>query len=311
MKSKKNKNEFHSDFSVGKVRIGGEKSEIPSVLIASIFYMRHKIVKNEILGTIDEIEAGRLIDNCQKLSDRYGVGLMLDVIASTEKALVNYIKFIKGISDVPVLINSSNPEVRIEALKKLVDLGLHDGIVYNSINSFGTDKELECLASLPIDTAVVQAYSVKLKNPNGPLKALLGDSKNLGIIEKVRKTGIKKIMVDIPILDLSSIGLVSYSTKIIKEALSVPVGTAPANAAYSTEWLKDRRNITLDQFRMINASLNVYLIANGSNFLFFGPIENADMVFPACALADAMNVYGARHLGFSPISDSHPMYFVL
>jgi len=110
---------------------------------------------------------------------------------------------------------------------------------------------------------------------------------------------------------MSSVGLVAHSAKIVKERLGVPVGTAPANATYTSSWLKERTNISVEQFRVIDATVNAYLVANGCNFLFFGPIEGASWVFPACAFVDAVNVYGARHLGVNPATESHPMYVVL
>ena len=35
----------------------------------------------------------------------------------------------------------------------------------------------------------------------------------------------------------------------------------------------------------------------GANFVLYGPIENAEAVFPACAMADAIIAYNARRFG--------------
>ncbi len=48
---------FAKTFEVGNVRVGGSHSQIPTVLIGSIFYMRHKIVKDEMSGDFDENRA--------------------------------------------------------------------------------------------------------------------------------------------------------------------------------------------------------------------------------------------------------------
>jgi len=117
--------------------------------------------------------------------------------------------------------------------------------------------------------------------------------------------------VDIPTLDMSSMGLMGQSAQIIKEKLGVPVGTAPSNATYTNPWIRNRTNISVEQFRVVDATVNAYLVANGCNFLFFGPIEGAKWVFPACAMVDAINVYGARKQGAKPASESHPMYKIL
>lgn len=299
---------FCDKFQINNVKIGGIKSEIPTVLIASIFYMRHKIVKNESEGIFDEEAARRLICHCCEIAERLGIGFMLDVIGTTPQALVRYVRFIKEVSDVPVLINSTTAEVRISALKQLAEADQLQGVVYNSINSFGTDEEMDILSKLPVEAAVIQAYSIKSKKPDGPLKSIIGSKNSKGLMDKILKSGIKNIMVDIPILDLSSVGTIGYSARLIKNALGVPVGTAPANATYTSEWLRNRSNVSLEQFRMLNATVASYLAANDCNFLFFGPIEGADWVFPACALTDAMNVYGARHLGINPCDENHSIY---
>lgn len=304
-------NYFQEVFSIGNAKIGGFNSQIPTVLIGSIFYMRHRIVKNDESGEFDELAAAKLIENCQYWSDKLGLGFMLDVVGATSRALINYIKFIKKVTPAPVLINSTMPETRISALRELADAGMLDRIMYNSINPFSTEEEVLALTELPVEAAVVQAYNPRSKKPDGPLKALVGDTNKSGMLEVAQKCGINKIIVDIPTLDMSSIGLVAHSAKLIKENLRVPVGTAPANATYTSQWLRNRANLTQEQFRILDATINSYLAANGCNFLFFGPIEGASWVFPACAMVDAVNVYGARHLGFSPDSESHPMFVVL
>lgn len=302
---------FEKIFEIGNVKVGGYNSQIPTVLIGSIFYMRHKIVRNDETGEFDEPAAAKLIENCQSWADKLGMGFMLDVVGSTPRALINYVKFIKKVSATPILINSTLPKTRIEAVKCLAEADLLDSVIYNSLNPFCTEEEIDTLVDMPIEAAVVQAYNPKSKKPDGPLKVLLEDEEEGGILGIARKCGINKIMVDIPTLDMSSVGLVAHSAKIIKERLRVPVGTAPANATYTSSWLRNRNSITAEQFRVLDATVNAYLVANGCNFLFFGPVEGAGWVFPACAMVDAINVYGARYLGFNPSTESHPMYVVL
>lgn len=306
----KEKTNFNEQFRIGRVQVGGIKSCNPTTLIGSIFYMRHKIVKDEETGVIDEKAAEKLITDTDNLADQLSMGLMLDVIGTTPQALINYVKFIKKVSDVPILLNSTTADVRISAVRELAEMDMLDNIVYNSINPHGTDEEIDVLSEVPIDAAVVQVYSMKTKKPDWPIKAFFGHNNSPGIIDKVRRTKIKNIMVDIPALDLASIGTIPYSVEFLRQELSVPIGTAPANATYTSEWTKTQAQKNYEILRMLNANVCSYLIANNCNFLFFGPLEGADRVFQSCALADAMNIYGARHLGLAPASDNHPIYKV-
>ncbi len=303
--------EFLSSFEIGKVKVGCHNSQLPTVLIGSIFYMRHKIVKDDQEGKFDEIAAAKLIEKASNLANSLRLSLMLDVIGATSKALIRYIKFVKKVSDVPILINSTSPETRVEAVKELAEDGLLDDIVYNSINHFSTEEEIQALASLPIEAAVVQAYNLRSKSPNSPLKALIGDKDRPGLLDAARRCNIVKIMVDIPTLDMASIGALPYSAKIITEKLQLPVGTAPANATYASAWLKDRSRSIHEDFRVIDATASAYLVANRFDFLFFGPIEGGEWILPACALVDALNAYGDRYLGQAPAVDRHPMHVVL
>ena len=302
---------FERDFTIGDVRLGGRCGEIPTVLIGSIFYMKHKIVKDAQTGSFDEEKARELVEGCNELSARLGVRFMLDVIGNTSEALLNYITFLKGVTDAPILLNATLPEVRIEALRELHKRGMLENIVYNSINGFSTPEELEALAELPICASVVQAYNPGSKKPDGPYRTLLGKNGKEGFLEKAKRAGMTKLLIDIPTLDLSNIGTIPYAAAVIQEELGLPVGTAPSNATYASGWLRDREHISREQFRAVDASVNSYLAANGCNFLFIGPLDGCRWVMPAVAAVNAFHVYGKRSAGIRPLTEDHPMYKVL
>jgi len=46
----------------------------------------------------------------------------------------------------------------------------------------------------------------------------------------------------------------------------------------------------------------------GANFVLYGPIENAEAVFPACAMADAIIACNARRFGIRPETRHHPLF---
>ena len=302
---------FEENFTIGNVRLGGRFGEIPTVLIGSIFYMKHKIVKDAQTGSFDEEKARKLVEDCNSLSKNLGVKFMLDVIGNTAEALISYIAFLKNVTDAPILLNATLPEVRIEALRELHRRGMLDNIVYNSINGFSTPEELEQLAELPICASVVQAYNPGSKKPDGPYRTLIGKKGKEGFLEKARKAGMTKLLIDIPTLDLSNIGTIPAAAAVIRDELGLPAGTAPSNATYASEWLRDREHISREQFRAVDAPVNAYLAANGCNFLFIGPLDGCRWVMPAVAAVNAFHVYGKRSEGIRPFTEDHPMYKVL
>ena len=302
---------FEKKFTIGNVSVGGNFGEIPTVLIGSIFYMHHRLVKDAEEGIFDEEKVTSIVKNCEELSEKLGNRFMLDVIGNTPKALVRYITFLRSITKAPLLVNAPLPEVRIQALQELNRMGQLDGIIYNSINAFSTEEELQALAKLPIDATIIQAYNTGSKKPDGPLKTLTGTSKKEGFLEKAKRAGMTKVMVDIPTLDMSSIGMIPHAGVCIKEELGLPVGTAPSNATYASPWFRNKENISTEQFRAVDATVSSYLAAMGCNFLFIGPVEGYRWILPATAAVNAFHVYGMRSQGVKPETEDHPMFRVL
>ena len=300
---------FQSEFTWGNIRVGGSHGEIPSVPIGSIFYMGHKLVKDPEAGDFDECEVARLIEKCDRLAETLGIHYMLDVIGNTPQALVKYIGFLKKITDAPLLINASMADVRITALAELAQKGYTD-LGYNSIGGFSTDEEIKVLSELPVEAAIIQAYA-KGKKRDAAVGALLGDKRCSSLLEKACHAGISKVLVDVPTLDISSIGTVPHSIQAIREIISIPCGTASSNATYSSPLLRDRSKMTVHQFRAVDASVNGYLAAQGCSFTLMGPLAGAEWVFPAMAFANAYHLYGLRPDGILPVTQEHPLFRVI
>lgn len=300
---------FPSSYRWGNVQVGSAHGEIPTIPIGSIFYMGHKLVKDPATGDFDEIAVGELIEKCDNTAKMLGIRYILDVIGNTPEALVKYVTFLKKVTDAPLLVNASLADVRIDAMKLLADKGFTD-LGYNSIGGFSTDEEIEALSELPVEAAVIQAYA-KGKKRDAALSTLVGDRRCSSLLEKAYRAGISKVMVDIPTLDMSSIGSVPHSARIIRETIDLPCGTASSNATYASPILRDRSRMSLQQFRCVDASVNSYLASQGCAFTLMGPLSGYEWVFPAMAFANAYHVYGLRPDGVNPATENHPLYQVI
>jgi tetrahydromethanopterin S-methyltransferase subunit H len=113
-------------FDIGGVKVGGQPGELPTVLVGSIFYEGHKIVKDRSSGVFDRAEAERLINVQEEMSDKTGVPCMLDVVGENSKALTKYIEFAANITDSPLLINGPSASVRVEAANYVREVGLQN-----------------------------------------------------------------------------------------------------------------------------------------------------------------------------------------
>ncbi len=293
-------------FDISGVKVGGQPGEYPTALIGSIFYDGHKIVSNANKGEFDRVEAERLIKMQEELSDKTGSPFMLDVVGSTVEALRKYVEFISETTEAPFLVDSPSAAVRIHAMKYAVDVGLNARAVYNSIDNTIKQEEIKAIKELGIKTAVLLAYNPRNLWPEGRLEVLKGYGNQIGLLEVAKKACVKNLLVDTAVLDIPSIGLAARSIYLVKQELGLPAGCGPANA--TTMWEKAKKEYAPYGFPVCNASACTTTQTMGANFVLYGPIAQAEVVFPACAMTDALIAYNNKRSGIGPKVKNHPLF---
>lgn len=289
-------------FDIGGIKIGGKPGEYPTVMLGSIFYSGHKIVKDQLEGIFDKILAQDLLDKEKEFSEKTGNPRIVDVVGETTKALVKFIEFVAEYTDSPFTIDSSHPNVRIETLREVAKMGLVDRAVYNSLDEHSTDSELEALGNAGLRNAVVLAFSQRYLYPN-QRKMLLNNPDGNGLLDRINRAGVDQCLIDVGVLDIPSIGWSGEVINALKET-GYPCGCAPSNAFHSWKGFKGQ-NIAHTAAKV---SMTTLPVAYGANFLFYGPIRNAEWAYPAVAIADAMIAGGARIHKIRPCLDTHPLY---
>jgi tetrahydromethanopterin S-methyltransferase subunit H len=290
---------------IGDLTMGGQPGEFPTILIGSIFYDRHRIVEDPKRGKFDAEQALELIRRLEELSEKTGNPFMLDVVGNTPEALVRYIDFVAENCDVPFLVDSSSVQTRLQAMKHSIDVGLRHRSIYNSIDYHTNEEELSFITEVGVESAVIMAFNPRDLRPEGRLELLSGSGKNIGLIEKARKAGIEKLLVDTAVLDVPSIGLSARTILLMKESLGLPCGCAPSNAVSS--WKRCKEDYGEVGFAACRASANAMPIFFGADYTLFGPIYYANEVFPVCAMADALVAYTSRYLGTNMGTQNHPL----
>ncbi len=288
---------------IGGVKVGGQPGEYPTVLIGSIFYQGHRIVENHTKGIFDRRKAEELILRQEELSEETGNPHMVDIVASTPEAMEKYIGFVSEVTDAPLLIDSTDTNVRIVGARYAEEVGLLDRVVYNSIGEHTGVNELNILKELGVKSTIVLAFTSKAVFPQKRLEYVAGKNGLLGKIAS--STKIENILVDVGVLDVPSIGLALDTIKLVKEKIGLPAGCAPLNAVL--EWRKVRR-YGVDAKKACAASAAVAPILAGADFILYGPIKYAEIVFPACAMIDAIIAYTNRFRGIRPSGRNHPLY---
>jgi len=287
-------------FAISGVDVGGQPGQRPTLLIGSIFFSGHKIVKDNIKGIFDKDKARALLDRDAEASERTGNPRFVDVIGDTGPALINYLEFVARHTDAPMLVDSFSQKVRLEAVRHFAGTEVAPRLVYNSIAEDYTDEELDCLRSCGIKSTIIMAFSTTAPKPAQRLKLLVNE-----LLPAAQRAGIENILVDPGVLDIASISWTALAIRDIKETLGYPSGCAPSNALYTWEKLQA---LGRPAFEAAAAATFTLTQAAGADFVHYGPIRNAPWVYQAVATADAMTAYAGRITGIRPVTEAHPLY---
>ena len=287
-------------FTISGVDVGGQPGQRPTLLIGSIFFSGHKIVKDNIKGVFDKDKARALLERDAEASERTGNPRFGHVIGDTGPALINYLEFVAQHTDAPMLVDSFSQKVRLEAVRHFAGTEIAPRLVYNSIAEDYTDEELDCLRSCGIKSTIIMAFSTTAPKPAQRLKLLVNE-----LLPAAQRAGIENILVDPGVLDIASISWTALAIRDIKETLGYPSGCAPSNALYTWEKL---RALGRPAFEAAAAATFTLTQAAGAGFVHYGPIRDAPWVYQAVATADAMTAYAGRITGIRPVTEAHPLY---
>ncbi len=296
-------------YNVGGVKVGGNLGENPTVLVGTIFYGGHKIVKDAARGEIDKKTAGDIIAVQNDMSDTTGNPAMIQIFSESSTSMEKYIDFVTGLTDVPFLIDSTQSDVRIAGLRYAEEVGLVDRAVYNSINVAASEDEIEALREIQHECAIVLAFNPQDPSVAGRRAVLESGTSALdrGLLNLCEDIGVTKPLIDTAITAMGAgAGSAASFTFVAKTIYGHPVGSGIHNAPSSWTWLRMYRKTNRDAFKVCDVASNVLVQSMGANFILYGPIENAGVVFPAVAMADVFSAESARlEIGLEP-SESHP-----
>jgi tetrahydromethanopterin S-methyltransferase subunit H len=297
---------------IGKVKMGGQPGELPTVLAGTIFYGGHKIVTDPAKGEFDRKAAEDLIKKQDEMSDLTGNPCVVQIFSESEESMKKYIDFVAGVTDSPFLIDSTDAKVRAAGISYTGEVGMLDKAVYNSINSSVTEEEIDILKNVGLKSSIILAFNVKDVSVKGRI-AVLTDGAGVapkGLLDIADDVGVKNKMIDVAMTPMGSgAGSSVLSTYVIKSKFGLPAGSGIHNAVSAWVWLKKIKKElpTGKEIRKYcDISSNVVQIATGGDFVLYGPIENADRAFPVCAMADIFVAEATSTELEIQASESHP-----
>ncbi|MCQ5375245.1 MAG: tetrahydromethanopterin S-methyltransferase subunit H [Methanomassiliicoccales archaeon] len=278
-------------YEIGGVSFGGQPGTRRTAMIGSLFYPGHSIVEDRTHGKIDTFRLEELINNLESVIDETETPAALMIYAETAGAIVSYLNIISDLTELPLLVDSPSPEVKLAGAKRASEMGLLEKLVYNTL-SVGTSKqEFEMLNEIGVKAAVLLAFNphdfgVKgkiylLENGNGLLEE--------GLIEIAHRYGIKKPLIDVAVMSMDqNAGSALRAIIVSKAKWGIPTGCALHNAVESWSMLMRLKEKDARIYRQVDISSAAIPIMAGADFVMYGPIEYARSVFPIAALADEL-----------------------
>lgn len=286
-------------FDIAGVRIGGQPGQLPTVMIGSIFYHRHKIVLDEKTGKFNKKKAEKLLNFEKETSNKTGNPRIVDICCSYPQAFEKFIDFIAEKTQDPFAIDGTTAEVRIAGSKYIGEAGLSKRAIYNSITPHTTKQEIEALKESKIKSAILLTLNSRNPTIMGRLLALEK------ILPLAKEVDTENLLVDTAVFDIPDPGPVSKTIQLVKDNYGFPAGAGTHNSIERWTAVCD-----LDATQRLLASTvaNVFSIALGADFLLYGPIERAASAYYICAIADAFVAYSAKQeFGIQP-TRPHPLF---
>ncbi len=266
------------ELDIAGVKIGGQTGKNPPALIGTMFYTGHKILTD---SGFDANSAESLLNTHIQASHDSGLPSMMNVFGAGEDALVKQAEFVLERTNIPVLLDSQDAKTRLGALKRLEEAGATKKLVYNSLNMTINQKEIEGLRDSKIENAIVLAYSATDTSLEGKIHLLEKECAfGKGLLEIAGDCSIKNILIDTAMTPVASgAGIALRALPGLKAKFGLPTGCAMHNAVSAWDYVRTRSTR-----KSVDLASNLLPPALGADFLFYGPIENAESAFDIARL---------------------------
>jgi len=295
--------------NIGGVKIGGNPGETSTVLAGTIFYGGHKIVTDTKKGLFDKNAAKALIQKQDEMSQLTGNPALVQIFSETELAMKKYIDFVSELTDTPFLIDSTEPIVRVAGLIHAEEVGLLDRAIYNSLNVSATKEEIDALRNIQHECAILLAFNPQDPSIAGRRKVLEEGALDLdkGLLPLSKELGITKPLIDTAVTAMGAgAGSAAAFTFVSKTVYGHPTGSGVHNAPSSWLWLRKHKKVNREGFRTADVASNLMVQMMGADFVLYGPIGNAELVFPVIAMGDVFAAESSNlEFGVEP-PENHP-----
>jgi tetrahydromethanopterin S-methyltransferase subunit H len=276
---------------IGGVNFGGQPGERRTVIIGSLFYPSHSMVSNRRIGEIDKEKLDEVLGKLHSSAEETGTPAAIMLYGETGEAISNYLRILSERTSLPLFIDSSSPDVRLSGVKSASEMGILNRVIYNSINSGTTEKELEGIQEYGLRNAVLLAFSPKDFGLKGKIYLLEdggGILKN-GLVDLAERYGIDRPLLDLAVMSMDQgAGSALRAIFVSKAKWGLPSGCALHNAVESWAPLANVKAQEPALYRYVDEAACSAAIMAGADFLMFGPLEASRRVIYAATFTDEL-----------------------
>jgi tetrahydromethanopterin S-methyltransferase subunit H len=264
-------------YEYGTLKLGYGNFKRPPILIGTMFYQGQTLVERDDPSKFNIEKAEKRILKQKSLAMQYKIPDLLEISADTPKAMLKYLDFYLDHFEPPFVLGGTL-EARSAGLEYLNERGIKPTeFIYNAISNLKNKVEIDLLKRFKIQSAVI----LILASPNmtSTQRYAYITEKNqqndINIIDGLKKLGIERIWIDGGVINLESLAHIMETQQLISTSLKLPVGTAPNLFLfkYSSPRLNEKFHT-----RYRRASI-MFITTWYSNFIFYGPIEDATECF--------------------------------
>jgi tetrahydromethanopterin S-methyltransferase subunit H len=266
--------------SIAGVRVGGMPGMIPTVAIPSVFYSKDRLVKNAEIGDIDRPKTEETLSIIKDLTEKTGLSTMLDVVASTPKAMEFYLPYLVDITDFPLLIDGSgDPAVNSAGILVAQENGFLDRVILNSLTPDTKEPLLDVIRETNLQNVLLLTFSTA---------ALISVTKRVeladALIQKAQELGVSNILIDTGVMDLPTLGIACKTQMVLKDKYGYPVGNGAHNAISTWGGLVPKFGKEAKAPALVGSNLMPVVL--GADFVLVGPAKHVPLVYPSVAMID-------------------------
>lgn len=286
-------------YDIHGVKIGGVRGEVPPVMVGSMFFKGHHIIKSRKKGEFNRDKASAVIQSMVDACEMTGLSTMIDLVAVNRVAAGHFIDFVVDATEMPILLDVLDEDAMIESLDYASEIGVMDRIIVNSLNPHSKDKLYDKIAEVKCKSAILLLYSNETM--------LTSDKSNLleQILPKAEAAGLENFLVDTAVVDIPTLGLASKAIHRVKDKYGYPSGCGAHNSIAS--WKKLKTKFSKEAVSSAITMANALPVALGADFILYGAAESASTIFPSVAMVEAAFSQLAMEKGKRPKRD-HPRY---